>query len=109
MKDRSPMILSVSTMEDIEKLKKLSNVKYINLDITNPNLEVIYYLIDNGKDYSYSDMIDGKNGYIYVSHDIFKQSKSQFFRDRNSQIPIYTIRKKLRVRYKYLTRQKRNI
>ena len=75
MKDRSPMILSVSTMEDIEKLKKLSNVKYINLDITNPNLEVIYYLIDNGKDYSYSDMIDGKNGYIYVSHDIFKQSQ----------------------------------
>lgn len=75
MKDKSPMILSISTMEDIDKLKKLPNVKYINLDITNPNLEVIYYLIDNGGAYSYSDMIDGKNGYIYVSYDIFRQSE----------------------------------
>lgn len=75
MKDKSPMILSVSTMEDINKLKELPNVKYINLDITTPNLEVIYYLIDNGESYSYSDMIEGKNGYIYVSYEIFRQSE----------------------------------
>lgn len=75
MKDKSPIILSISSMEDIKKLKESKTVKYINLDITNPNLEVIYYLIDNGKFYSFSDMIDGKNGYIYVSYDIFRQSQ----------------------------------
>ena len=89
MKDSSPMILSVSTMEDIDKLKELSNVKYINLDLTNPNLEVIYYLIDNGQDYSYSDMIDNINGYIYVSYDIFKQSQL-FILDIINNVQIYT-------------------
>ena len=74
MKDKSPMIMQISTMEDINKLKKSESVKYINLDITNPNLEVIYYLIDNGEKYSYSDMIDNKNGYIYVPYEIFKKS-----------------------------------
>ena len=75
MKDKSPIIMSISTMEDIEKLKKTNTIKYINLDITNPNLEVIDYLIENGQSYSYSDMIDGKNGYIYVSYEIFKESE----------------------------------
>ena len=73
-------------MEDIENLKKMPTVKYINIDITNPNLEVIYYLIDNGKDYSYADMIDGKNGYIYVSYDIFKESQL-FILDIINNIP----------------------
>lgn len=74
-------------MEDIKKLKELPNVKYINLDITNPNLEVIYYLIDNGKNYSYSDMLDGKNGYIYVSHEVFKESELMIL-DIINNIPI---------------------
>lgn len=77
MKGKYPIIYSVSSMEDINKLKELDSVKYINLDITNPNLEVIKYLIDNGGSYSYSDMIDGVNGYIYVSYDVFK--KGQLF------------------------------
>ncbi len=67
MKDKSPMILNISTMDDIKKLKELSNIKYINIDINKPNLEVIYYFIDNGQNYSYSESIDGINGYIYVS------------------------------------------
>lgn len=75
MKDKSPIIFSVSTMEDISKLKKMTNVKYINIDISNPNLEVIYYLIDNGQDYSYSEMINGINGYIYVSYEIFRDAE----------------------------------
>ena len=62
-------------MEDIDNLKKNKTIKYINLDIKNPNMEVIYYLIENGQNYSYSDMIDEKNGYIYVSYDIFKESE----------------------------------
>lgn len=75
MKDKSPMIMSISTMDDIKRLNELESVKYINLDITNPNLEVIYYLIDNGQNYSYSDMIDGKNGYIYVTYEVFKEAE----------------------------------
>ncbi len=62
-------------MEDIDKLKKSDSVKYVNLDISNPNMEVIYYLLENGEKYSYSDMLDGKKGYIYVSFDIFKESE----------------------------------
>ena len=75
MKDKSPIIVNVSNMNDIEELKKNKNAKYINLDISNPNLEVIYYLIENGQNYSYSDRIDDKNGYIYVPYDIFKTSE----------------------------------
>ena len=62
-------------MEDIETLKNSPDVKYINLDISTPNMEVIYYLLENGDGYSYSDMLEGKNGYIYVSFDIFKESE----------------------------------
>lgn len=75
MKDKVPMIMSISTMEDIKKLKENPTVKYINLDITNPDLEVIYYLVENGKKYFYADMLDGKNGYIYVPYEIFKSSQ----------------------------------
>lgn len=75
MKNRSPLIMSISTMEDIKELKNTPSVKYINVDISNPNLEVIYYLIDNGKEYSYSEKLDDKNGYIYVSYDIFKEGE----------------------------------
>ena len=62
-------------MEDIKELKNNSNVKYLNLDISKPNMEVIYYLIKNGQKYSYSDLLEGKKGYIYVSYDIFKKSQ----------------------------------
>lgn len=75
MKDNPPVIMKISSMKDIEKLKKTENVKYINLDITQPNLEVIYYLIENGQNYSYSDLIDGKKGYIYVPYETFKRSQ----------------------------------
>ena len=75
MKDKVPMIMSISTMEDITKLKNSPTVKYLNLDIQKPDLEVIYYLIENGEKYSYSDMLDGKKDYIYVSYEIFKSSQ----------------------------------
>ena len=75
MKDSSQIRMNITNMDDIKKLQKNPNIKYLNIDIMNPNLEVIYYLIDHGKNYSYSDLIDNKRGYIYVSHDIFKQSQ----------------------------------
>lgn len=67
--------MNISTMEDIEKLKNNNTVKYLNIDIYNPNREVIEYLIKNGQNYSYSDLLEGKRGYIYVSYDIFKEAE----------------------------------
>ena len=58
MKDKSPVIMNISTMEDIKKLKNTPTIKYLNIDIKNPNLEVIYYLIENGQKYSYSELLD---------------------------------------------------
>lgn len=101
MKDKSPMIMQISKMEDIKKLKESNTVKYINLDITNPNLEVIYYLIDNGENYSYSDMIEGKNGYIYVSYEIFKSSSLTIL-DMINNIPVNLDEIEI-ARYLYIT------
>lgn len=79
--------MQISTMEDIKKLKKCKTVKYLNLDITNPSIEVLYYLIDNGEKYSYSDMIEEKNGYIYVPYKIFKTATLKIL-DIINKIPI---------------------
>ena len=50
MKD-SQIIIDINNMDDIKKIKDNKNIKYINIDIEKPNLEVIYYLLENGKDY----------------------------------------------------------
>ena len=73
MKDRSQVMLNVSTLEDINKLN--DNIKYINLDITNPNIDVINYFLENGQDYYYTDLINNKSNYIYVPYEIFKQAE----------------------------------
>ena len=75
MKDSQAIVMNITCMDDIKRLNKNNNIKYINLDINEPDLEVIYYLIENGNKYSYAEKIDDKKGYIYVSHDIFKQAE----------------------------------
>ena len=86
MKDSSQIRMNIKTMDDIQKLKNMPSIKYINLDIMYPNLEVIYYLLENGENYSYSDLSEEIKGYIYVSHDIFKQSQ-MFILDIINSIP----------------------
>ena len=49
MKNKDSLILSISTKEDINKIT--DNTKYINIDITNPNHEVISYFEKNGHNY----------------------------------------------------------
>ena len=66
MKNSKEIRIDITSMEDIKKLKQNKNIKYINLDIENPDLEVIYYLLENGKNYSYSEKTSDKNGYIYI-------------------------------------------
>lgn len=87
MKDSSQIRMNINNMDDIKKLETTPTIKYLNIDIMNPNLEVIYYLIDHGQNYSYSEKIDNQNGYIYVSHEIFKQSQL-FILDIINSIPI---------------------
>ena len=74
MKDSSSIMMNITNMNDIKKLKENKQVKYLNLDIINADLEVISYLLENGQKYSYAERIEDKNGYIYVSYDIFKQA-----------------------------------
>jgi len=67
------VIISIKTIKDIEKITK--NTKYINLSIDNVDMEVIDYFLLNGQKYSYSDIIDNKNGFTYVNYEIFKESE----------------------------------
>lgn len=101
MKNGSKIIMNISTMEDIKLLKNSPSVKYINLNITSPNLEVIYYLLENGKNYSYAEKTDDNRGYIYVPYEIFYKSQ-MFILDIINNIP--TNLTKLEVaRYFYIT------
>ena len=88
-------------MEDINKLKTNNNIKYINLDIENPNLEVIYYLIEHGQEYSYAEKLSDNKGYIYVSYDIFKQAEL-FILEVINKIPV-TLNELEIARYLYIT------
>lgn len=74
MKNNRSLVVSVSTIKDIDKIKE--NTKYINIDITNCNHDIIDYFLKNGKNYLYSEIIDGTRGYIYVSYDEFSKAES---------------------------------
>lgn len=101
MKDSKQLRMNITSMADIKKLENNKDVKYLNIDIMNPDLEVIYYLVDHGQNYSYSDQIDNQKGYIYVSHDIFKQSMV-FILDIINNIPA-TLTELEIARYLYIT------
>lgn len=74
MKNTHSLVLSVSTLEDINKLE--DNTKYINIDITNCNQDIINYFLKNGENYLYSEIIDNNKGYIYVQYDDFYKAES---------------------------------
>ena len=101
MKDSKQLRINVTCMEDIKKLENNKDIKYINIDITTPDLEVIYYLIDHGQNYSYGELINDQKGYIYVPHQIFKSS-SLFILDIINKIPL-TLTEIETARYLYIT------
>ena len=68
--NRRDMVFTIKSMSDIDILKE-KNIKYINIDIKKVNSDIINYLINNGKDYLYSESINNKDGYIYVDYDTF--------------------------------------
>ena len=101
MNKDTKIIMDINSMEDIKILKKTPSVKYINLSLTSPNLEVIYYLLEHGENYSYSEQIDDKRGYIYVPFEIFKKSQN-FILDVINNIPE-NLNKIEVARYFYIT------
>ena len=101
MKDSNQLRMNITSIEDIKKLKRNPNTKYLNIAITNPDLEAIYYLIDHGQNYSYSDLTDNNKVYIYVSYDIFKQAMTFILEIINS-IPTNLTELEI-ARYLYIT------
>ena len=74
MKNKDSLILSISTKEDINKIT--DNTKYINIDITNPNHEVISYFKKNGHNYKYADKTNDILGYNYVDYNTFIKAET---------------------------------
>ena len=74
MKNTHSLVISVSNKKDIDKIKE--NTKYINIDITNIDHDVIDYFLKNGSNYLYSEIIDETKGYIYVTHEEFSLAES---------------------------------
>ena len=70
----SDIIVNIKDMKDIGKITK--DTKYINLAIDNVDSDVIDYFLLNGKNYSYSDMINDRNGFIYADFEMFKYGES---------------------------------
>ena len=73
MKNKSSLTVQISDMSDLDKITK--STKYINLDITNLNYDVINYFLEQGTKYLYSDNINGIFGYTYASYDDFAKSE----------------------------------
>ncbi|MBQ2872449.1 MAG: hypothetical protein IJE89_00400 [Bacilli bacterium] len=74
MKNTRSLVVSISSVKDIDKIKE--NTKYINIDITNPDHDVIDYFLKNGENYLYSEIVEETKGYIYVSHQEFFEAES---------------------------------
>ena len=101
MNNNSKIMIDINNMEDIKQLKKFPSIKYINLNITSPNLETLYYLLENGENYSYAEKIDNKRGYIYVPFEMFKKS-GMFILDVINSIPPNLTKLEI-ARYFYIT------
>lgn len=67
------VIVSVNTMNDISSIS--SNTKYVNLSIDCFDKNIINYFLEYGKEYSYTDSISQKNGFIYATYSMFKNSE----------------------------------
>ena len=74
MKNNSSVIVPVYSSKDINKINK--KTKYINIDIFNPNYDVISYFVNTGDNYLYSDIFDNIKGYNYVKYEEFVKAEN---------------------------------
>lgn len=68
------IIVNIKCIEDVNNIGE--NTKYINLAIDSVDSDVVDYFLLNGSGYSYSDTIEGRNGFIYASYDMFKYGEN---------------------------------
>ena len=66
-------IVSINKEEDISKITK--ETKYINIPIDIVDNNINNYFLINGVDYSYSESINRKQGFIYAYYNMFKQGE----------------------------------
>ena len=74
MKNNHNLVVSISKLEDIDLLTEFT--KYINIDITNCDHDIIEYFMKNGENYLYSEIIDNTPGYIYVDYNTFYKAET---------------------------------
>ena len=74
MKNNKSLIVHITSMADLDKIT--SKTKYISLDLTHFNSDVLSYFINNGQNYFYSEIIDDHAGYIYVSYEEFVKAET---------------------------------
>lgn len=73
MKDEG-LILSISNVADLKKIT--DNTRYINIDIKNFNHKIADFFTEYGRNFKYSDIIDGVYGYTYVNYEEFIKAES---------------------------------
>lgn len=66
-------IVSINKEEDITKITK--ETKYINISIDKVESNINNYFLVNGIDYSYSENINSKDGFIYADYNMFKKGE----------------------------------
>ena len=74
MENGSSLVINISSLEDLEKIKV--KTKYINLDLNNIDHNVLEYFLEYGDNFLYSDTIDNNKGYIYVTYEEFKNAEN---------------------------------
>ena len=74
MNNKTPLIVTISSINDIKKIT--NDTKYINLNISTINNTIINYFKINGKNYLYSDFVDNSYGYTYVSYNEFLKAEN---------------------------------
>ena len=74
MKNTHALVLNVSSIKEIDKITE--ETRYINIDITYSNHDVINYFLKNGENFLYSEIIENDKGYIYVGFDDFYRAET---------------------------------
>lgn len=69
MKDVSSVIQDLENLSDCKNLD--NNTKYVTIDITNVNTDVISHLQNKGKNLLITDRINEKRGFVFVDYNTF--------------------------------------
>lgn len=74
MKDIDSLVMLVRDKDDCNKLED-TDIRHVNIDIKDINVDVIKYLLNSNNKYLVSDYIDDKYGYVYVTLDKYKEGQ----------------------------------